>query len=446
VALLILGLCLSAGTHAGAQPDQIQRLSGDLTPVGAERAGNQSGSIPAWDGGVTELPAGFTRGDLHPDPFGNDKVLFSIRHSNSAAFSGQMTNGQMAMFDRYPDSYRLDIYPSRRSASFPERIYQQTADNGLAGQLTADGEGVLNVAGGFPFPFPENGRELMWNHKLKFKSTGSQRKLNVITPTRSGQYDVLRLQIEVLSLYHTEGATLESIDNRLLYLLQEITSPVRRAGTLLLVHESVNETAQPRNVWTYSPAQRRVIRAPNVAYDNPSSATDGLIVTDMTDMFNGAMDRFDWSLVEKREIYVPYNAYQLHRSDADYDELVQAGHLNPDWLRYELHRVWVVEANLREGFRHINPRRIYYIDEDSYQIVLADHFDKNGRVWRYSEAHPINFYEVPTVWTTLETHHDLQTGRYASYRLDTSQGVPRFDLELSPSAFTPQALRRRARR
>jgi hypothetical protein len=189
-----------------------------------------------------------------------------------------------------------------------------------------------------------------------------------------------------------------------------------------------------------------VNRAPNVAYDNPSVATDGLSVSDMADMFNGAMDRFDWVLKGQREIYVPYNAYRAHASDSEYEDMVLPGHLDPSLLRYELHRVWVVEATLREGSRHINPRRTYYLDEDSYQILLAEHYDKRGGLWRFSEAHPIVYYEVPTLWTSIETHHDLQSGRYVSYRQDSSDGAVRFDIELSASQFSPQALRRKGRR
>ena len=142
---------------------------------------------------------------------------------------------------------------------------------------------------------------------------------------------------------------------------------------------------------------------------------------------------------------MPYNAYRANASDAEYADMVLAGHLQPALLRYELHRVWVVEATLREGFRHINPRRTYYLDEDSYQILLAEHYDRNGELWRFSEAHPIVFYEVPTLWTSIETHHDLQSGRYVSYRLDNRDATARFDLELSPAQFSPQALRRRGR-
>ncbi len=430
---------------AGAHPEQVERLQADLTPVGALRAGNADGRIPAWTGGISQAPDGYQPGTVHLNPYDGEVALFRVNASNLDEHTSHLTPGQIAMLRKYSGSYFLDIYPTHRSAAFPQRIYDKTASNGMTGRLTQDGEGVLEVAEGFPFPFPENGRELIWNHKLKYKGLGSVRRLNMINATASGRYQSVKIHIEVLSQYHQPGATLQSIDNRLLYLLQTIKSPSRLAGTLLLVHETVNQKLRPRNVWTYNPSQRRVLRAPNVAYDNPSVATDGLSVSDMADMFNGAMDRFDWKLEGQREIYVPYNAYRAHRSDPEYGEMLRPGHLEPSLLRYELHRVWVVEARLREGVRHINPRRRYYLDEDSYQILLTEHYDERGKLWRFSEAHPIMYYEVPTLWTSIETHHDLLSGRYVTYRQDNRNGVARFGMELSLSQFSPQALRRKGR-
>ena len=435
-----------ASLWAGPQPEQIDRLQADLTPVGALRAGNTDGRIPEWTGGINQPPQGYQPGTVHIDPFDGETALLRINASNLDEHEAHLSPGHIAMLGKYGESYFMDIYPTHRSAAFEQRIYDKTASNGIAGHLTPDGEGVLDVAEGFPFPFPENGRELIWNHKLKYKGLGSTRRLNLVNATAGGKYQLVNMQIEVLSQYHQPGATLESIDNRLLYLMQTINSPARLAGTLLLVHESVNQALRPRDVWTYNPSQKRVIRAPNVAYDNPSAATDGLAVSDMADMFNGAMDRFDWSLEGKREIYVPYNAYRVHGSPSDYKELVLPGHLEPSLLRYELHRVWVVEARLREGSRHINPRRTYYLDEDSYQILMVEHYDKRGELWRFSEAHPIVFYEVPTLWTSVETHHDLQSGRFVSYRQDNRNGVASFNVDLSPGQFSPQSLRRRGRR
>ena len=435
-----------ASLWAGAHPEQTERLQTDLTPVGALRAGNSDGSIPPWTGGISKPPDGYQPGSVHLNPYDSEVPLFRINASNLDEHSGFLTPGQVAMLRKYADSYFLDVYPTHRSAAFPQRIYDKTAANGQTGQLTADGEGVQEVAEGFPFPFPENGRELIWNHKLKYKGLGSVRRLNLINATAGGRYQSVKMRIEVMSQYHQPGATLQSIDNRLLYLLQTIESPSRLAGSLLLVHESVNQALQPRVAWVYNPSQRRVIRAPNVAYDNPSVATDGLSVSDMADMFNGAMDRFDWKLEGRREIYVPYNAYRAHASDSEYEGMVLPGHLEPSLLRYELHRVWVVEASLREGSRHINPRRTYYLDEDSYQILLVEHYDARGGIWRFSEAHPIVYYEVPTLWTSIETHHDLQSGRFVSYRSDNRNRSARFDMDLSVRQFSPQALRRKGRR
>ena len=435
-----------ASLWAGPYPEQLDRLQADLTPVGALRAGNTDGRIPEWTGGVNDPPHGYQPGTVHIDPFDGETALLRINASNLDEHAAYLSPGHFAMLRKYGASYFMDIYPTHRSAAFEQRIYDTTASNGIAGHLTPDGEGVQDVAEGFPFPFPDNGRELIWNHKLKYKGLGSVRRLNLVNATAGGKYQLVNMQIEVLSQYHQPGATLESIDNRLLYLMQTITSPARLAGSLLLVHESVNQTLRPRDVWVYNPSQKRVIRAPNVAYDNPAAATDGLAVSDMADMFNGAMDRFDWSLEGRREIYVPYNAYRIHGSPSEYKELVLPGHLEPSLLRYELHRVWVVEARLREGSRHINPRRTYYLDEDSYQILMVEHYDKRGELWRFSEAHPIVFYEVPTLWTSVETHHDLQSGRFVSYRQDNHNGAASFSVDMTASQFSPQSLRRRARR
>ncbi len=432
--------------NAGPKPDEIGRLSDDLTPMGSERAGNADGTIPAWTGGITEPPAGYTVGDHHPSPFPEDKPLFRITGSNYQEYADKLGVGQKALFDKYPDTYFMDVYTSRRTTSFPQRTYDMTAENGKVTTLAENGEGVVNSAEGFPFPFPENAYELMWNHKLKFKGIGGVRYNTQVAPTADAKYSVTVIREELLGLYYKEGETSETINNILLYFFQEVESPARLAGNILLVHETLNQQVLPRQAWIYNPGQRRVRRAPNVAYDNPGTASDGLRTNDMTDMFNGAMDRFDWKVIGKQEMYIPYNSYGAHAEGITYDDFIRPGHLNQELMRYELHRVWVVEANLKEGMRHINPKRTFYLDEDSYQIVLIDHFDARGELWRASEAHCINYYDVPTFWSTVEAHYDLQSGRYVTQGLDNTLPVNTFNVELNPSQFTPQALRSRGRR
>jgi hypothetical protein len=428
----------------------INQLGKSLTPLGAEKAGTADGLIPAWTGGITKPPAGYKAGDHHPDPFPNDKPKFTITGQNYTQYADKLTPGQIAMFKKYPDSFRMPIYQSRRTASFPQRTYEMTIKNAKTGKLVADGEGVADVAEGFPFPLPYNtsdpAKAAMWNHKMKYKGYGGVRYNNQAAPTARGAWTLIKLREELLGKYWKPGMTLADLNNILLYFYQEVEAPARLAGSVLLVHETLNQKAQPRQAWVYNPGQRRVRRAPNVAYDNPGTASDGLRTSDMTDMFNGAMDRFDWKLVGKKIIYIPYNAYKLHAKDLDFNKLVTPHHLNPDFMRYEPHRVWVVEANLKPGKRHINKRRTFYLDEDSWQIVLTDHYDKRGQLWRYSEGHPINYYDVPLIWTTIETHNDLQNGRYLAVGLDNHDPVNTFNQDLNEADFTPQALRKRGRR
>jgi len=446
VAITCIMTVLMGSAFAGPKPEQIHRLSEDLTPMGSERAGNAAGTIPAWTGGITQPPAGYTPGDFHPDPFAGDKPLFRIDGSNYQQYADMLGEGQKATLAKYPETYFLDVYPTRRSVSFPEHIYAKTAENGKTATLAENGEGVINAAEGFPFPFPENPHELMWNHKLKYKGIGGIRYNNQVAPTVDGKYSVTVIREELLGLYYKPGETTETINNILLYFFQEVESPARLAGTILLVHETLNQIATPRQAWLYNPGQRRVRRAPNVAYDNPGTASDGLRTNDMTDMFNGAMDRFDWELVGKKEMYIPYNSYGAHQKGTAYDEFIRPGHLNQDLMRYELHRVWVLEARLKDGMRHINPRRTFYLDEDSYQIVLTDHYDARDQLWRSSEAHCVNYYDVPTYWSTVEAHYDLQSGRYVAQGFDNTQVVNTFNISMQPGQFTPQSLRTRGRR
>jgi hypothetical protein len=429
-------------------PENIARLGNDLTPMGSLRAGSADGRIPAWNGGLSQSdwPAGYQPGDRHLDPFADDEPLYVITGQNYQEYSDRLSVGQIATFERYPDTYRIKVYPTRRSASFPQFIYDASIRNASTGRLIADGEGVADVAEGFPFPIPQNAYELMWNHKLKYKGTGGTRYNNQVAPTARGSFQLVRLREELLGLYYAEGSRIEDTNNILLYFFQEVESPARLAGNILLVHETLNQLEQPRQAWIYNPGQRRVRRAPNVAYDNPGTASDGLRTNDMTDMFNGAMDRFTWEIVGKKEMYIPYNSYQVHSGDLSPDDIVRPGHLNPELMRYELHRVWIVDARLRDGTRHINSRRTFYMDEDTYQIALIDHYDQRGELWRASEAHTINYYDVPTYWSSIETHMDLQSGRYVATGLDNQDPVNTFNVPLSPSSYTPQALRTRGRR
>ena len=450
LAAFVAAAVVSTAAIAKVSPQEAAKLgvSGTpLTPMGAERAGNKDGTIPAWEGGITKPPAGYKIGDHHPDPYADDKPLFSVTAQNYKEYGDKISAGQIAMFEKYPN-WKMVVYPTRRSASYPARNYEMTIKNATTGELVDDGEGVDGVAEGVPFPILDKdpvkaGYEAVWNHKLKFKGVAGLRWANQANPTPTGSYTMTRIKEELLGLYYKQGNTLKDINNILIYFYQEVVSPPRLAGQVLLVHETLDSKKEPRQAWVYNPGQRRVRRAPNVAYDNPGTASDGLRTNDQTDMYNGAMDRYDWKYTGKREMYVPYNSYKAHSDKTKVEDLVKPGFINPDLLRYELHRVHVVEATLKAGQRHINPRRTFYIDEDSWQILTMDHYDSQMKLWRYSEAPTVNYYEVPLVWSTLETHHDLKSGRYIVSGLDNQEAMYDFSYQTTPEMFTPQSLRQR---
>ncbi|MCL4838710.1 MAG: outer membrane lipoprotein-sorting protein, partial [Thermoanaerobaculia bacterium] len=259
---------------------------------------------------------------------------------------------------------------------------------------------------------------------------------------RGGQYTLVQFDEETMLLYHLPGMTEENLRNRLALFKQRVVAPARLAGGILLVHETLDQVKQPRDAWLYNPGQRRVRRAPQVAYDNPGTAADNMRTSDQLDIFNGAPDRYDWKLVGKREIYVPYNAYKLQDPKVPYKEILTPLHMNPQHLRYELHRVWVVDATLKPGERHIYKRRTFYVDEDSWQILVVDQYDNRDQLWRVSEGHPMVFYNVPAVWTSAEVHTDLQAGRYLVMGLFGESKVHDFAIKRTEADYTPDALRR----
>ena len=341
-ALLLL---TSATAQAEVSAAEAAKLGKSLTPLGAEVAGNAAKTIPAWDGGLTKPVAGFKETGPYPDPFANDKPLFSIDASNMEKHKAHLTPGQMALLKKYPN-WKMQIYPSRRSAAFPKGHYDETLANATKAKLAPGGNGVTGTKGGIPFPIPQNGLETIWNHLTRYRGDTYAMNWNQAAVTRDGAYTLVRFEYEYDFHYgNLSKPDKARDDNKILNFLQSVTAPARLAGQILLVHDPVDQVKEPRQAWTYNPGQRRVRLAPNVAYDNPGTAADGLRTNDDFFMFNGATDRYNWKLIGKQEIYIPYNAYKLIGNSLKYTDVLRPGHLNPEFPRYELHRVWVVIPN-----------------------------------------------------------------------------------------------------
>ena len=437
------GALLLAHANAAVSEADAARLGKDLTPLGAEAKGNADGSIPAWNGGVQTPPAGYKPGDHHPDPFATDQPLFTVTPANAAQHEGQLTAGHLAVLKAYPD-YKLVVYPSHRSASNPQRVYDATRKNATSARLVSGGNGIAGAIGGVPFPIPQSGLEVVWNFLTRYRGIAAGRHIDQAAVERGGGYQLVKFEDDFLFNYTRPDMTAAELekDNTLIFFKQAVIAPARLAGTILLAQETMDQVKEPRRAWVYNPGRRRVTRAPNVAYDNPGTAADGQRTSDQFDMYNGAPDRYQWTVVGKREVLVPYNSYKLHSDKIKNADILKPLHINQDLARYELHRVWVVDAKLKPGTSHLYSRRTFYIDEDSWQILAADHYDGRGQIWRVSEAHCINYYDAQVFWSTLEVHIDLQNGRYLGIGLDNDNEMYDFNLKRTPADYTPDSLRR----
>jgi hypothetical protein len=442
---LLAGLPGAAGAAVSSQ--EAARLGNDLTPLGGEKAANADGSIPAWTGGIKSASeAGFPNyktGQHHPDPFANDKPLFTITAANMNEYAAKLTEGHKRLFQTYKD-YKMIVYPTHRSAAEPQRIYDATKRIATTANLAPGGNGVVGAVEGIPFPIPKQGIEVFWNHVLRFRADAAQAIVGQAPMTAGGSYTLVKFNEEFLFQYSVPGMTEASLNNIIAYFIQETTQPARLAGEILLVHETLDQSKENRKAWIYNPGQRRVRRAPNVAFDNPGTNADNLRTSDQFDMYNGSPERYDWKLIGKKEVYVPYNSYKLHSDKVKYSEILTKNHINQDLARYELHRVWVVDSTLKPGTSHLYSRRTLYVDEDSWQILAVDCYDRRGQLYRVQEGHVINYYDVPTLWTTLELVMDLTNGRYLALGLTNEEPKSYdFTIKRTPADYQPSALQMR---
>jgi hypothetical protein len=440
LSILLLATC-ALQVQAKVDSAQSARLGQDLTPLGGERAGNAAGTIPVWDGGLLQPLANFQPGMHHPDPYSADAPLYQVNSQNLAQYQAQLPAGLQTLLEKNPE-YFLRVFPTRRSAAAPQRIYDATRFNALNAELISGGNGVAGVAAGIPFPLPQTGQEAIWNHIMRYRGDQISFVTNQAAVLSSGAYNLLKLERDIYFLYGREGVSPQDLDNTLFYYKYKVVAPSKLAGSALVVQETLDQVLAIRKAWRFNRGERRVRRLPMLAYDTLQPDTNGMATADVVDSYNGAPDRYDWTLVGKQEMLVPYNSYAVHQKGIPYDNILRSNTVNPELLRYELHRVWVVEADLRKGFSHPYAKRRFYLDEDSWQILAADLYDKSGELSGVQESHPISYYDVPMFGSTLETLYDFKGKRYFVDGLDNNEPMYNFNAKLSPRDFTPQALRR----
>lgn len=439
----VFALSLFAGSvMAAVSADQAAQLGTTLTPFGAEKAGNAAGTIPEWTGGLAVDAAQIDARGFLGNPYADEKPLFTITAQNMDQYKENLTPGQQALMKRYPDTYRMPIYKTHRSATMPDEVIEAAKENALKTKMVQGGNGLENFRVANAFPIPQNGLEVIWNHITRYRGGSVKRVVTQATPQTNGSYSLVYFDDEFVFPTNLKDYDASKPSNVLFYFKQKVTAPSRLAGNVLLVHETLDQIKEPRMAWLYNAGQRRVRRAPQVSYDGPGTAADGLRTSDNLDMFNGAPDRYDWQLHGKKEIYIPYNSFGLDSPELKYSDIIQAGHINQDLSRYELHRVWHVTATLKDGERHIYAKRDFYIDEDTWQAAEIDHYDGRGNLWRVAEAHAVYYYNKLVPWYTIETLYDLQSGRYLALGMKNEEKQAyEFGFEATTGDFTPAALR-----
>jgi hypothetical protein len=440
-----LGILFSSALASGAVSEQeAAQLGKNLTPVGAERAANKDGTIPEWTGGVTAAPAGWKAGQKRVDPFANDKPLFAIDASNVDRYKDKLSDGQVALVKQLK-GYRMDVYPTRRSCGFPDFVYERTKINAREAKLAANGWGLEKAVGAaVMFPIPKTGAEAVWNHKVRYMGEGRIEHYATIFSNKGGDFTPLvQDQWTWVPFHTTKNKGVEEVAGVEMKLLNAVVSPAARAGELILAHWFFNEAS---DAWLYFPGQRRVRRAPSFNYDNPVPGYENLETVDQYPMYAGAMDRYDWKLVGKQELYIPYNNYKWIDKSRKFRDVYLADFVNRDLVRYQLHRVWKVEATVKPGMRHQFAKRVFYLDEDSWALMIADLYDAQGKLWRVQESSIYPAYEIPACVGQEFMSYDLTVGRYIAE--NATQERPETDWlagregRIDPKKFSPDELRR----
>jgi len=439
--LLLFALtAASASIFAAVSEEEAATLKTTLTPMGAERAGSADGSIPAWDGGYTAPFPGVVPGGARPDPFAAEKPLYSISAKNMAAHLGKLTEGTQALLSRFPDTYRTDVYASHRTAAAPAWVYQHNATNALAGKLIDSSAGPIpqGVYGGVPFPIPKSGAEVIWNHILRWRGVNIASDIANYMGTSKGQRVLISGgSAERQQPYYFEEGAADRFDGVYGVLRLDSDAPPSRSGEVFLEWDRLNPDESL--FWVYVPGQRRVRKLTNTCCDTPLPSAAGVINFDEPEVWNGRIDQYDWKLVGKREMLVPYNANRTQQVGVD--DLLLAHHLNPDHVRWELHRVWVVDAVLAKGKSNTAVRGRYYVDEDTWIAVLGDRWDAGGQLIKTLWSLPVLMPEIPAVAAPAGGGHDLLAGTWVS--MGISNGRPRAYKSVArfPALrFTPDAL------
>jgi hypothetical protein len=425
-------------------------LGKDRTPLGAERAGNKAGTIPAWSD-ENPVVGNFQPGKVLRQDFWRhkaDKPLYSIDAASVDQHADKLSPGQIALVKQTP-GFRMDVYPSRRNCGAPGYVAENTQKNIGFAQIGADGWSLKDAyAPGIPFPSPTTGIEVMWNQKMRYRGVGAFGQGPTFLTPRKGQTEWIIPQAEqtVFWQWGQPGTRkLSEVGTVMSQTYFAYKAPVALAGQAAAITDYLDKPGT--DSYYYFPGQRRVRRMPAYAYDAPQIGFENQYAMDDTQVIMGALDRFDWKLAGKKELLVPYNSFGGSDFKTDWKTVMTTTGLAPSHRRYELHRVWVVEATVKQGVRHLAPKRTYYIDEDSWNAVFAEDYDAQGKLTKVREGYLIPIFEVNGCDVMGFAQYNLLEGRVlfdfgsVGGQADTVYATKPINAAMKPDFYTPENLR-----
>ncbi|MBN3788513.1 DUF1329 domain-containing protein [Burkholderia sp. Ac-20353] len=443
-ALLMVAVAGSAFAAVNAE-DAKQLGSSALTLFGAEKGASKDGTIPAYDGNGIKPAKDWdpNQPGRRPDPF-NEKPLFSINAQNWKNYADKLTEIQKEMFKKYPD-YRMDVYPTHRTMVYPKYVLDNTLKNATSCKTVDDELRLDGCYAGVPFPLPKTGKEVMWNHLLFYGTPSIEQNIRTwhVPPSGSAFLSSASRGVEAFPIYDPKRTTpIESKDIYWRVRLDDY-APARSNGQKLMLIDAIDQVGIGRRAYQYLPGQRRVKLAPDLAYDTPQPTNGGVGTVDDAKLFLGAMDRFDFKLVGKAEKFVAYNTFGA----TDYktcpeEKLTSTKHFpNPDCIRWELHRVWVVDSTVKPKFRHIYHRRTFYFDEDSYGAGVQEAYDASGKLYRGAYNTFYTYWEKDGGNDGSVVNIDLVTGDYVMQGTAAAPGAGFWPGKSKPDVyFSPEAL------
>ena len=421
-------MTLAIDAQASVSSQEAAQLGTNLTLVGAEKAGNADGSIPPYSGGLITAPSSFKAGDtMRPDPYADEKPLLVINGKNVDQYKNLLSATSVALAKRFP-GYRIDVYPTHRTAALPQSVLNNSRRNATDAQSLEGGLAIDNVLPGVPFPIPKSGAEAMWNFLLRYQGVNIHSKYDSWNVDSAGVASLAITGEAFISFPIYENLS-KPFNNSDIYHQMKLsyTGPARRAGESIMLKNATNPLHFPGRAWQYLPAQRRVKQISVLAYDTPNPGTAR------------ALELYDWTLVGKQEMIVPYNTYKLTYA-RDAKSLTTPNYLSPDFVRWEKHRVYVVEGNLKSGSKHIYQKRRFYLDEDSWAALASDQYDASGQLYRGSFAFLSQSYDQQVPDATPFMTYDLSRGSYNINGVVGPHGGIRYIEPLSTAQWVPESM------